>query len=265
MRAPIALTLALALCSLSLSVAAKPVAEPISWNHGGTDFDGYLVYDDAGKEKRPGLVMVPNWYGVNDEAIEKAKQVAGDDYVILLVDMYGRGVRPANADEAGKASGAVYADPDALRGRINRALGVLEASAAKTPLDVERLGGIGFCFGGAIVLELARSGADVDGVVAFHSSLGTQKPAEAGAVKAAVLALNGADDYFVSAEQRAGFEKEMRDAGADWQSVDFGGALHCFTEAGEDGVKLPGCKYDERAAKRSIVMMESFFDERFGD
>ncbi|TNJ33663.1 dienelactone hydrolase family protein [Arenimonas terrae] len=265
MRAPIACTLALALCSLSLSAAAKPVAEPISWNHGGTDFDGVLVYDDGSKEKRPGLVMVPNWYGVNDEAIAKAQQIAGDDYVILVVDMYGRGVRPANADEAGKASGAVYADPDALRGRIKRALGVLEATAARAPLDVERLGGIGFCFGGAIVLDLARSGANVDGVVAFHSNLATQRPAEAGAVKAAVLALNGADDYFVSAEQRAGFEKEMRDAGADWQSVDFGGALHCFTEASEDGIKLPGCKYDERAAKRSFVMMESFFDERFGD
>ena len=120
--------IALALCSLSLSVAAKPVAEPISWNHGGTDFDGYLVYDDAGKEKRPGLVMVPNWYGVNDEAIEKAKQIAGDDYVILLVDMYGRGVRPANADEAGKASGAVYADPDALRGGPAQTRGETQAT-----------------------------------------------------------------------------------------------------------------------------------------
>ncbi len=257
--------IALALCSLSLSVAAKPVAEPISWNHGGTDFDGVLVYDGASKEKRPGLVMVPNWYGVNDDAIEKAKTLAGDDYVILVVDMYGRGVRPANADEAGEASGAVYADTDVLRVRINRALTVLEASAARTPLDVERIGGIGFCFGGAIVLELARSGAAVDGVVAFHASLGTQQPAEAGAVKGAVLALNGADDAFVSTEQRAGFAKEMREAGVDWQSVDFGGALHCFTEPSEDGIKLPGCKYDERTARRSYAMMESFFDERFSD
>lgn len=257
--------IALALFSLSLSAAAKPVAEPISWNHGGTDFDGYLVYDNSDKEKRPGLLMVPNWYGVNDEAIEKAKRLAGDDYVILLVDMYGRGVRPANPAEAGKAAGAVYADTDVLRARIKRALGVLEASAVKTPLDVEHIGGIGFCFGGGIVLELARSGAGVDGVVAFHGSLDSKQPAAAGEVKASVLALNGADDYFVSPEQRRGFEKEMREAGADWQSVDFGGAQHCFTEPSEDGIKLAGCKYDERAAKRSYAMMESFFDERFGD
>lgn len=257
--------IALALFSLSLSAAAKPVAEPISWNHGGTDFDGYLVYDKGESEKRPGLLMVPNWYGVNDEAIEKAKRLAGDDYVILLVDMYGRGVRPANPAEAGKAAGAVYADTDVLRARIKRALGVLEASAVKTPLDVEHIGGIGFCFGGGIVLELARSGANVGGVVAFHGSLDSKQPAEAGEIKAAVLALNGADDYFVSPEQRRGFEKEMREAGADWQSVDFGGAQHCFTERNEDGIKLAGCKYDERAARRSYSMMEDFFDERFGD
>lgn len=260
--------IALALCSLSLSVAAKPVAEPISWNHGGTDFDGYLVYDrddDDDDDKRPGLLMVPNWYGVNDEAIEKAKKLAGDDYVILLVDMYGRGVRPTNPAEAGKAAGAVYADTTVLRARINRALTVLEASAARTPLDAERIGGIGFCFGGAIMLELARSGANVDGVVAFHASLDSKQPAGAGVIKAAVLALNGADDGFVSPEQRRGFEKEMREAGADWQSVDFGGAQHCFTETSEDGIKLPGCKYDERTARRSYAMMEDFLDERFGD
>ena len=257
--------IALALCSLSLSVVAKPVAEPISWNHGGTDFDGYLVYDKGEDDKRPGLLMVPNWMGVNDAAIEKAKKLAGDDYVILLVDMYGRGVRPANAAEAGKAAGAVYADTAVLRGRINRALSVLEASAGKTPLDVEHLGGIGFCFGGAIVLELARSGANVDGVVAFHASLDTKQRAEAGAVKTAVLALNGADDSFVPPEQRRAFEQEMREAGADWQSVEFGGAQHCFTEVGEDGIKLPGCKYDERTARRSHAMMEDFLDERFGD
>lgn len=257
--------IALALCSLSLSVAAKPVAEPISWNQGGTDFDGYLIYDNAGKEKRPGLVMVPNWMGVNDEAIERAKVIAGDDYVVLLVDMYGRGVRPTTPDDAGKAAGAVYADRDALRGRINRALGVLEASAAKTPLDVDRIGGIGFCFGGAIVLELARSGAAVDGVVSFHGNLATPLPAEAGQVKAPVLVLNGADDSFVPAEQVAGFQKEMTDAGADWQFVNFGGAVHCFAEPSADGRVIPGCKYHEPSSRRAYAMMGSFFDERFGD
>lgn len=256
--------LALALCCLSVSALAKPVAEPVSWKHGGTDFDGFLVYDDAGKAKRPGLLMVPNWMGVNDAAVDKAKTIAGDDYVILLVDMYGRGVRPANTDEAGKAAGAVYADREALRGRIQAARSVLELMAAKAPLDPERIGAIGFCFGGAVALELARSGADIDGVVSFHGNLSTPLPAEAGVVKAPMLVLNGADDSFVPAEQIAGFQQEMTAAGADWQFVNFGGAVHCFAEPDADGSVIPGCKYHEPSARRGFAMMRDFLAERFG-
>lgn len=234
----------------------------MSWSHGGTDFDGYLVYDDSESDKRPGLVMVPNWMGVNDSAIAKAKQIAGDDYVVLLVDMYGRGVRPANADEAGKAAGAVYADREALRGRINTALGVLRSSAAKAPLDATQLGAIGFCFGGAVALELARSGADIGGVVSFHGNLSTTMPARAGDVKASLLVLNGADDSYVPLEQITGFQKEMTEARADWQFVNYSGAVHCFAEADANS---PGCQYQPLAAKRAYAAMEDFFDERFGD
>ncbi len=254
--------LAIALLGLSASVFAKPVAEPVSWNHGGTDFDGYLVYDDGDSDKRPGLVMVPNWMGVNDSAIAKARQIAGDDYVVLLVDMYGRGLRPADADEAGKAAGAVYADREALRGRINAALGVLAASAGRTPLDATKLGAIGFCFGGAVVLDLARSGADIAGAVSFHGNLSTTIPAKAGDVKASLLVLNGADDTYVPAEQISTFQKEMTDANADWQFVNYSGAVHCFAEADANS---PGCQYDPRAAKRAYAAMETFLDERFDD
>ncbi|MBW8366289.1 MAG: dienelactone hydrolase family protein [Arenimonas sp.] len=254
--------LALALFGLSATAFAKPVAEPVSWSYGGTDFDGYLVHDDSESDKRPGLLMVPNWMGVNDSAIEKAKQIAGDDYVVLLVDMYGRGVRPANADEAGKAAGAVYADREALRGRINAALGVLAASAAKTPLDATQLGAIGFCFGGAVALDLARSGADIAGVVSFHGNLSTTIPAKPGDVKASLLVLNGADDTYVPAEQISTFQKEMTDAQADWQFVNYSGAVHCFAEVDANS---PGCLYEPRAAKRAYAAMEDFFDERFND
>lgn len=254
------IALALATLGLSGQAAAEMVSKPVSWNHGGTDFDGYLVYDDAG-DKRPGLLMVPNWMGVTDAALERAKSLAGDDYVILLVDMYGRGVRPANTDEAGKAAGAVYADREALRGRITTALGVLRDAAGEAPLDAGRIGGIGFCFGGAIVLELARTGADVDGVVSFHGNLSTTMPAQPGAVKASVLVLNGADDSYVPAEQIAGFQQEMTAAGADWQFVNYSGAVHCFSEA---EANRPGCMYQPVAAKRAYAAMESFFDEKFG-
>ena len=253
--------LALALFGLSATAFAKPVAEPVSWTHGGTDFDGYLVYDDAQGDKRPGLVMVPNWMGVTDAAVEKAKQIAGNDYVVLLVDMYGRGVRPADTEEAGKAAGAVYADREALRGRINAALGVLKATT-NAPLDATRLGAIGFCFGGAVVLDLARSGADVAGVVSFHGNLSTTLPAKEGEVKASLLVLNGADDSYVPAEQISVFQKEMTDAGADWQFVNYSGAVHCFAEADANS---PGCLYEPRAARRAYAAMASFLGERFND
>ncbi|MFY2762969.1 dienelactone hydrolase family protein [Arenimonas sp. MALMAid1274] len=254
--------LALALFGLSAAASAKPVVELTSWQYGGVEFDGYLVYDDVSPDRRPGLLMVPNWMGVNDAAIEKAKQIAGDDYVVLLVDMYGRGARPANTDEAGKMAGAVYADRDALRGRINTALDAFKSLQPRTPLDDQRIGAIGFCFGGAVALDLARSGADIDGVVSFHGNLATSIPARAGEVKASLLVLNGADDSYVPAEQIATFQTEMTQAKADWQFVNYSGAVHCFAEADANS---PGCLYEPRAAKRAYAAMESFFDERFGD
>jgi dienelactone hydrolase len=182
--------------------------------------------------------------------------------VILLVDMYGRGLRPANPDEAGKAAGDVYADPAMLRGRIATALATLRAVGKKAPVDQKRIGAIGFCFGGAVALELARSGADVAGVATFHANLKTKLPASKGALKARVLAMNGADDTFVKAEDIANFQSEMRDAGADWQFVNFGGAVHCFAVPEEHGA-VPGCQFHEPSYRRSMLMMRNFFAETF--
>jgi len=254
--------LLLCLLAMSFSAAAAPRADKISWKAGGKDFDGYLVWDDASKALRPGLVMVPNWYGVNDHAIAKAKTLAGKDYVILLVDMYGRGLRPANPDEAGKAAGEVYADPAGLRTRINAALAALRGAGKKAPLDTTRIGAIGFCFGGAVALELARSGADIAGVATFHGNLSTKLPATKGAVKAPLLVMNGGDDKFISAESIAAFQDEMRNAGADWQFMSFGGAVHCFAEPDEHGT-VPGCQFHEPSYRRSVRMMHNFFGDVF--
>ena len=255
--------IALVVLSLvSFATLAAPRADKISWKDGGKDFDGYLVWDDSSKAPRPGLLMVPNWYGVNEHAIAKAKTLAGKDYVILLADVYGRGVRPANPDEAGKASGAAYADPAALRAHAAAALATLRGAAGKAPVDTARIGAIGFCFGGAVALDLARSGADIGGVVSFHGNLSTTIPAKPGDVKASLLVLNGADDTYVPAEQIATFQKEMTDAKADWQFVNYSGAVHCFAEADANS---PGCPYEPRAAKRAYAAMETFFDERFPD
>ena len=162
---------ALALLSLfATSALAAPRAEKISWKDGGKDFDGYLVWDDASKAPRPGLVMVPNWYGVTDAAVAKAKVLAGKDYVILLADVYGRGIRPKNPDEAGKATGVATADPKALRSHVSAALATLKGAGAKAPVDSARIGAIGFCFGGRVALEWARAGADLKGVATFHGN-----------------------------------------------------------------------------------------------
>ena len=256
------LLIALSLLAASFAASAAPRADKISWTDGGKNFDGYLVWDDASKAPRPGLVMVPNWYGVNDHAVSKAKTLAGKDYVILLADVYGRGIRPANADEAGKASGAAYAQPAELRSHALAALTALRGASAKAPIDVKRIGAIGFCFGGAAALEIARSGADIAGVATFHGNLTSKLPAKPGEVKAKVLVMNGADDKFTSAEAIAGFENEMRAAKADWQFVNFGGAVHCFAEPDEHGT-VPGCQFHEPSYRRSVAMMHSFLNEAF--
>src|SRR6187549_1894161 len=253
---------ATALLFAAQPAGATPRAEKISWKDGGRDFDGYLVWDDASKAPRPGLVMVPNWYGVTDAAVAKAKTLAGKDYVILLADVYGRGVRPKNPDEAGKASGAASADARALREHAAAALATLKGAGAKAPVDASRIGAIGFCFGGMVALELARSGADLKGVATFHGNLATKLPAHKGVLKAPVLVMNGADDKFIPHEMIDGFQEEMRAADADWQFVQLSKSVHCFAEPDEHGA-LPGCNFNPVAYKRSVRMMHDFFGETF--
>ncbi|MEP7096985.1 MAG: dienelactone hydrolase family protein [Dokdonella sp.] len=241
---------------------AAMVATPINYDVGGEKMQSVLVYDSAVKTPRPGIVMTPDWMGMNDNQISLAKQIAGKDYVILVADVYGVDVRPKTPDEAGKASSSMYKARGDLRARINAALDQLKKQVGKAPLDGKHWGAIGFCFGGATTLELARSGADINGVVTFHASLGFD-PEFPDHIKGKVLVLHGADDKFESPEQIAAFQQEMRDAKADWQFFSFGGAVHCFAIPTADG-SLPGCKYDAPVAKRAYTQMHLFFDELFG-
>jgi dienelactone hydrolase len=240
---------------------ADVVTKPVKYTLGDTEFESTLVYDAHGATKRPGLLLVPNWYGANQAAVEKAKRIAGDRYVILVADVFGAAVRPKNSEEAGATIGAIYQNRAQLRERVNAALSALRAQAEGAPLDLAHIGAIGFCFGGAAVLDLARSGADVAGVVTFHGNLATDDANLAKHIKTSVLALNGADDSYVPAEQIAGFQKEMTDAGVDWQFVNLSGAVHCFAEPDQNSP--PGCVYNQRAADRAFRLMNGFFDERF--
>ena len=251
-----------AACCAAIAAAAQaaPKADPVQWSLDGTTFEGVLVHDDDGDRRKPGLLMVPNWRGVNASAVEKARQLAGDDYVVLVADVYGRDVRPANDGEAGKVAGALRGEDGraTLRARARKALEVLQA---QPQVDAEQVGAVGFCFGGTTVLELARDGASLAGVVSLHGGLSTSAPA-ASAVAPAILVLNGADDRGVSAEEIAGFQQEMDAVDADWQFVNFAGAVHCFAES--DANSPPNCVYHERSAKRAWRMMDDFFEERFG-
>jgi dienelactone hydrolase len=242
-------------------ILAKPVVNQLDWTFDDREFSGYVIYDDESNAIRPGLAMVPNWMGINDSAVEKAKAIAGKEYVVLLVDMYGKDVRPTDFSSASAAAKAVYADPEQMRGRILRAVDILRAQAGKAPLDASKLGAIGFCFGGSTVLELARAGAPVSGVVSFHGGLKTALPAGKDDIRAPVLVLNGQDDTNVSADDIDAFTREMNSAGAYWQLVNFPGAHHCFAEA--DANSPPNCLYHEPSAKRAYVLMHEFFDTQF--
>lgn len=254
-----------AMAALSPSAAAAVQARPVEWQLGNQAFSGVLVYDDAVRDKRPGLVMVPNWMGVTDAAVEKARTLAGDDYVILVADVYGKGRRPADAGEAGKLAGALKQDTATLRARALKAVEVLKAQAGNAPLDAARIGAVGFCFGGTTVLELVRAGVPLAGAVSLHGGLSTPTPAAAGMARTPVLVLNGAADKSVSTQDIATFGQEMDRAGADWQFVNFSGAVHCFAEADAGHDPASNCRYDARAARRAYRMLEDFFEERFGD
>jgi dienelactone hydrolase len=247
---------------VSSSAFAKMVATPVQYTLNGTTFKNFLVYDDATQAKRPGLVMVPNWYGINDIAIAKAKRIAGKDYVILLTDMYGENVRPKGDDEAKAAVAPLYQDRNLMRQRIGRAFDQLKAEAGQAPIDPSRLAAIGFCFGGAVVLDLARSGADAKAVVAFHGDLSTDDPTLASHIKARVLAMNGSDDAFTMPDVPK-FTEQMKHDPSDWQFVEIGHAVHCFTET-EATAKTGNCRYDAKVAARSYRMMRDWLQESFG-
>lgn len=249
------------LIALANQGAAEMVVRKVPYELDGRRFEGMLVYDDAVKQTRPGLLMVPNWMGPTEQAAEKAKRVAGQRYLVFVADMYGANIRPKNPEEAAQAAGQVRQDRALMRQRAQRALDVLREEGRAHGLDSAKLGAIGFCFGGGTVLELARSGAQVAGVVSFHGNLDTPNPADAKNIKAKVLVLHGADDPYVPPAQVEEFTQEMRQAGVDWQLMMFGNAVHSFTDP---TAKSPGqAEYNPLVAQRAFGMMNAFFDEAF--
>jgi len=234
--------------------------ETVEYADGKTVLEGYLAWDDATPGERPGILVVHEWTGLGDYVKGRVRQLAGMGYVAFAADIYGKGIRPQSPEEAGKEAGIFKNDRALTRSRINAALAQL---LKNKKVDPKRVAAMGYCFGGMVVLELARSGASVAGVVTFHGSLDTPTPADSKNIKAKVLALQGGDDPYVPAAARQAFEEEMRSGGVDWQMVVYGGAVHAFTNpaAGSDPGK--GAAYNERADRRSWEAMGRFFEEIF--
>ncbi len=256
-------TLLLALTLLNVMAVPCLAAiknEVVEYKQGDTVLEGYLVYDDAIKGTRPGVLVIHQWLGLTDNEKMRATMLAQMGYVALAVDIYGKGVRPKDSGSAGAEAGKYRKDVLLFRERLNAGLQTL----LKNPnVDPKRVAAIGYCFGGGAALELARSGANIAGVVSFHGSLATTMPAVAGQVKSKVLVCHGADDPFVPMKDVEAFFEEFRAAGADYQFVAYSGAVHAFTqnEAGNDNSK--GAAYNEKADKRSWQAMKDFFAEIF--
>jgi dienelactone hydrolase len=231
----------------------------IEYQHGDTVLEGVIVYDDAVKTKRPGVLIVHQWMGVTDYEKKRAEMLAKLGYVAFCVDIYGKGVRPSTVPAAAAESTKYKTDRTLMRARVNAGLAAFKK---QEQVDPNRIAAIGYCFGGTTVIELARSGAELAGVVSFHGGLDSPKPEDGKNIKCKVLALHGADDPFVPANELKAFEDEMKGAGVDWQLVQYGGAVHSFTDWNADGT-LPGAKYDERADRRSWEDLQQFLAELF--
>lgn len=260
----------IALCCLFVALGvlhtrnaqAAVKTQTVEYKQGDTTLEGFLAYDDSIQGKRPGIIIVPEWNGVNDNSKRRAQMLAQLGYIAFAADVYGKGVRPANSKESAQEAAKYSGNRPLYRARVQAALDALR----KNPLaDTGKLAAIGYCFGGAGALELARSGADVAGVVTFHGDLSTPTPQDARNIKGRVLVLHGADDPAVPAKAVQALEKEMSDAKVDWQVVLYSGTVHSFTNPGAGNDNSRGSAYNERADKRSWIAMQDFFREIFAN
>ena len=234
--------------------------ETIAYSDAGVSLKGFLAYNDKSTGKRPGILVMPEAFGLGKNAKARAQQLADLGYVALGGDPFGDGREFTDLQDAMKVAGALMADAARFRARARAGLDKL---ASLPQVDPNRLAAIGYCMGGTFALELARDGAPLRGVVSFHGGLQTQRPAVAGQVKAKVLVCHGSDDPLIPAAQVTGFIDEMTKARADWQMISYGNTVHSFTNPDADGTMMPGIKFNAQSDARSWLAMRNFFDEIF--
>lgn len=256
------LLIAMTIWSFGMSlVQAEIKTEVVEYKDGDVTLEGFVAWDTTKQVAMPGVLVVHQWMGLTDYEKGRCKQLAELGYVAFAVDVYGKGIRPTAMQDAAKQAGIYKTDRKLYRRRLN--LG-LEQLRARPNVAGNHIGAIGYCFGGTGVLELARSGADVSGVVSFHGGLDSPTPADGKNVKCSILVCHGADDPFVPAKDIESFSKELNEAKVDWQMINYSGAVHSFTQpmAGNDNSR--GAAYNEKADKRSWQAMKSFFAEVLG-
>jgi dienelactone hydrolase len=235
-------------------------AETIAYSDAGVTLKGFLAYDDKLKGKRPGVLVMPEAFGLGKNAKARAQRLAELGYVALGGDPFGDGREFTDLQEAIKVAGALMADPAKFRARARAGIDKL---ASLPQVDSSRLAAIGYCMGGTFALELARDGAPLRGVVSFHGGLQTQRPAVAGQVKAKILVCHGSDDPLIPIAQVTGFIDEMTKARADWEMISYGNTVHSFTNPDADGTMMPGIKFNAQSDARSWLAMKNFFEEIF--
>ena len=259
------ITLALISLVLVFEASAEIVSKEITYKQGDTTMKGLITYDDSIPGKRPGVLVVHEWWGHNDYARKRARMLAELGYLALAVDMYGEGKTADHPDDAGKFSSAVGGNLPLAKARFDAALETLKG---QPNVEAEKIAAIGYCFGGGILLNMARMGTEIDGVVSFHGSLATASPAKKGDIKTRVRVFNGADDPFVKKEQIEAFKREMEVAGVDYEFVNYPGAVHSFTNPDADAFgkkfKLP-LAYNAEADRDSWQQTQVFFREIFAD
>jgi dienelactone hydrolase len=235
----------------------------MEYNAEGVVMKGYLAYDENIQGRRPGVLVVPEWWGLNDYVRMRTRMLAELGYTAMAVDMYGEGKVVMTPDEAGKLSSEAMRNFDVAKARFMAAMDFLKHQPT---IDPTRIAAIGYCFGGGVVLNMARQGMDLKGVASFHGGLAAVKPAQPGSVKAKVLVLHGGADKFVTPEQVEAFKQEMKSAGADFKFVSYPGATHSFTnpEATELGKKFSmPIAYNAKADEESWNEMKGFLSKIF--
>ena len=250
---------------VSVQTQATLREENVEYHAGDTVMKGYLAWDDAKGEKQPGVLVVHEWWGLNDYARMRAKMLAELGYTALAVDMYGDGKNSEHAKDAKEFVKSVKEKQGVAQQRF---VAAKEFLAGRPNVDKNKIAAIGYCFGGSTVLNMARLGVDLKAVVSFHGNLETQTPAQQGKIKAKVLVLNGAADKFVTPESISAFKKEMTEANVDYQFVNYPGALHGFTNPDADRLGKANelaVAYDAEADKQSWDAMQQLFKEVFGD